>query len=857
MVTIVAISAICASCDGIPAARRFSTNIHVIDEAGQPIRDARIDVGWAVLTPDDDGYVGVKRLNGPLLATVEAPGYLADSVILGREDEGRTVPIRLISNAGGRRWVMHNGGDTMLGRRYEKPREGAPILPADGIAHAAEELVAPLARAFSLADVSTLNLESAVTSLPSTAAEAGQPFPLATKPEALVALRALGTDIAVMANNHSRDFGDSGITATMAALAAHDIQSVGAAPAAETSAATAADRPLILDMGGVRVGFLAWSSVSGDTANNRLPQDGQPAPDSLESDDDDAWKYEPRRWGYEGPTWTAPSALRRAGSAWRLFADAEPTMPADEAAAAWASLKETYPELQDLVQRRGHGGAAYFTTEVAREAITALRPQVDLIVVQVHGGYTFETIPSSYSRRAARTAVDAGADLVLCHGPYVLSGAEWYRDRLIAYGLGNLLFDNDRFETFSTAYLRTVWEGADLIEARFVLFELDRYRPFPVTDAGARRTALAIWERSATGLEATRDKGGNIRVYDAGPHPEAVAARVLMRNHDAVLVPPAQAHPAHAMAVRAAEGETVDLGQFGLVDPGQSSGDGVLLGRDLLGWGDFEDQIADDARINTTHWRFNSDSEDVEIADSAGRGIGFVRLQRSGHHDESVVVQPASRLSLPAHNIYRQDPLNQDEWVGADGAPSYALRFLARSGGSGASTLWLDLYHGDGSSGDVAQTLEYTIDFADSGAATVYRYTADGVLDQVVTTTGNEAVGYTGDNTDPHADADADADADAAADGWHRFEFDIDIPEAVIAESEGRISLGLRFDPPASGTAYLDLDDIALIEWRALAELPPLPGAYRFMRNPGSAPTEAQLHYLPLMVDGLSPVEWQ
>jgi len=42
------------------------------------------------------------------------------------------------------------------------------------------------------------------------------------------------------------------------------------------------------------------------------------------------------------------------------------------------------------------------------------------------------------SRRFARMAVDAGADLVLGSGPHVLRGMELYKRRLIAYSLGNL-----------------------------------------------------------------------------------------------------------------------------------------------------------------------------------------------------------------------------------------------------------------------------------------------------------------------------------------------------------------------------------------------------------------------------------
>jgi hypothetical protein len=37
----------------------------------------------------------------------------------------------------------------------------------------------------------------------------------------------------------------------------------------------------------------------------------------------------------------------------------------------------------------------------------------------------------------AHAAIDAGADLVVGHGPHILRGLEWYRGRLIAYSLGN------------------------------------------------------------------------------------------------------------------------------------------------------------------------------------------------------------------------------------------------------------------------------------------------------------------------------------------------------------------------------------------------------------------------------------
>jgi hypothetical protein len=74
----------------------------------------------------------------------------------------------------------------------------------------------------------------------------------------------------------------------------------------------------------------------------------------------------------------------------------------------------------------------------------------DIVVVTFHGGaegadvtripFTEEEYygePRGDVVYFARGAVDAGADLVIGHGPHVVRGMERYKDRLIAYSLGN------------------------------------------------------------------------------------------------------------------------------------------------------------------------------------------------------------------------------------------------------------------------------------------------------------------------------------------------------------------------------------------------------------------------------------
>ncbi|HVY81976.1 MAG TPA: CapA family protein [Steroidobacteraceae bacterium] len=88
--------------------------------------------------------------------------------------------------------------------------------------------------------------------------------------------------------------------------------------------------------------------------------------------------------------------------------------------------------------------------ERAREIVAHLAANHDIVVVSFHGGSEGEgaaTLPFAHEIyqgedrgdvvEFAHAVVDAGADLVLGSGPHVLRAIELYRDRLIAYSLGN------------------------------------------------------------------------------------------------------------------------------------------------------------------------------------------------------------------------------------------------------------------------------------------------------------------------------------------------------------------------------------------------------------------------------------
>ena len=88
--------------------------------------------------------------------------------------------------------------------------------------------------------------------------------------------------------------------------------------------------------------------------------------------------------------------------------------------------------------------------ELARALVASLAASHDIVIVSFHGGAECngaEVLPFARETFAgedrgnvvefAHAMVDAGADIVLGHGPHVVRPLEIYRDRLVAYSLGN------------------------------------------------------------------------------------------------------------------------------------------------------------------------------------------------------------------------------------------------------------------------------------------------------------------------------------------------------------------------------------------------------------------------------------
>jgi hypothetical protein len=138
----------------------------------------------------------------------------------------------------------------------------------------------------------------------------------------------------------------------------------------------------------------------------------------------------------------------------------------ERAGLAYTGLIGKVTRLQEEPMRVAVLGFGFYSTaesllDITRAAGLVERADrwADIVLVTFHGGAEgsdASRVPRGMEvflgeqrgdlRAFSHAAVDAGADLVVGHGPHVLRGMEWYKRRLIAYSLGNFVGNH----TFST-----------------------------------------------------------------------------------------------------------------------------------------------------------------------------------------------------------------------------------------------------------------------------------------------------------------------------------------------------------------------------------------------------------------------
>lgn len=131
--------------------------------------------------------------------------------------------------------------------------------------------------------------------------------------------------------------------------------------------------------------------------------------------------------------------------------------------------------------------------------------KADYVVASFHWGIELETAPNSDQRELAHLAVDSGADLVLGHHPHVVQGLELYKNRLIAYSLGNYVFSPPREISAKTFTLVALLGPEGLVQAKVIPTVISGCRPVLLYDDPA-----ASWAETVAGY--SQDLGTSMRV---------------------------------------------------------------------------------------------------------------------------------------------------------------------------------------------------------------------------------------------------------------------------------------------------------------------------------------------------------
>jgi poly-gamma-glutamate capsule biosynthesis protein CapA/YwtB (metallophosphatase superfamily) len=125
-------------------------------------------------------------------------------------------------------------------------------------------------------------------------------------------------------------------------------------------------------------------------------------------------------------------------------------------------------------------------------SIRDAKSKADYVVASFHWGIELATSPNQEQRSLAHLAVDSGADMVLGHHPHVVQGFEVYKNRLIAYSLGNFVFSPPREASARSVMVIALLGPGGLVEAKVVPAVISGCRPVILSGQAADAWAGTI-----------------------------------------------------------------------------------------------------------------------------------------------------------------------------------------------------------------------------------------------------------------------------------------------------------------------------------------------------------------------------
>lgn len=285
-------------------------------------------------------------------------------------------------------------------------------------------------------DVKFLNLESTFHDYEGYPAAVSGGTWARSDPRTLDDMKVYGFNLFNTANNHSGDYGEGGILATVRNLQERDMVFSGTGKDLGE-----ASKPCYLETKHARVALISCSaSISGDcrAGAQTVNMKGRPGLNPMRPQQ--IYHLDPEHFAMAQQVATASGVnARQEKSVRNGYA-----MPPKEGTLSIGSTKfvrddhcwiESTPDKQDLER---------ILSEI-REA----KLQADVVLVSIHNHLldgTDTTEPPLFLKTFAHACIDAGADVMIGHGPHELQGIEKYKDGLIFYSIGNFIFQTETVE---------------------------------------------------------------------------------------------------------------------------------------------------------------------------------------------------------------------------------------------------------------------------------------------------------------------------------------------------------------------------------------------------------------------------
>ncbi len=172
------------------------------------------------------------------------------------------------------------------------------------------------------------------------------------------------------------------------------------------------------------------------------------------------------------------------------------------------------------------GGAALGTADSIAADMRSV-PGNALSIMQYHSGLEYVSKAPLAEETQLKLAVDNGADLAIGHHSHVIQGYEVYKGRLLAYSLGNFVFDQYLPST-QAGMLLFVWYDDDrFYRAEVVPMHVNGYVPTPATGTIRYDILQRLARLSDSDTTCVGSSGGHLTVMACGGGVDRLAPQHL------------------------------------------------------------------------------------------------------------------------------------------------------------------------------------------------------------------------------------------------------------------------------------------------------------------------------------------